>query len=290
MDTSTPVGTWYLLANTSRLEMSIVRSGASFTGWIANEGGQHEPLSNFSWNPGSRWLEFRRNGPGFYQWYRLSLTYGVVAGRFSHLSSPARPANTAFAFHATGWSPNWLDSGIVPRTWNLTINTTYQAVLRIDRDQGGALRGRLKVYAPGEELENDLTAIAWNGTNLSFVRTGPGFTQSYAGTANGRMVQGTFTHNGGPPTPWSGTRGEVLGFGLGSRVPQRAAWQEATRARLVNFTEGMRLANVDIPAVTVTNLGAVPIPPELRHSPLVHTFEPPACQSNWDHADDHDSY
>jgi hypothetical protein len=31
-------------------------------------------------------------------------------------------------------------------------------VLRIDGDQGGALRGRLKVYAPGEELEHDLTA------------------------------------------------------------------------------------------------------------------------------------
>jgi hypothetical protein len=267
MDTSMPIGTWYLLANNFRLEMSISPSGASFTGWIANEGGPHEPLSDFSWDPGRRWLEFRRNGPGFFQWYRLSLTYGVVAGRFSHLSGSARPANTAFAFHATGWSPSWLDGGILPRTWNLTINMIYQAVLRIDRDQGGVLRGRLKVYAPGEELENDLTAIAWNGTNLSFVRTGLGFTQSYTGIANGRRVQGTFTHNGGPPAPWSGTRGEVLGFGLGSRVPQRAQWQEATRARIVNLTEGMRLANVNIPAVTVTNIGAAPIPPELPNPP-----------------------
>ncbi len=247
MDTSTPAGTWYLLANTFRLEMSIVPSGASFTGWIANEGGPHEPLSDFSWDPGSRWLEFRRNGPGFFQWYRLSLTYGVVAGRFSHLPSSARPANTAFALHATGWSPNWLDNSTVPRTWNLTINTTFQAVLRIDLDQGGVLRGRLKVYAPGEEVENDLTAIAWNGTNLSFVRTGPGFTQSYVGIATGRMVQGSFTHNGGAPAPWHGTRGEVLGFGLGSRMTQRAAWQGATRARIVNLTEGMRLASRNIP-------------------------------------------
>jgi hypothetical protein len=165
-------------------------------------------------------------------------------------------------FHATGWSPNWLDNGIVPRTWNLTIRgipAIDQAVLRIDRDHGGALRGRLKVYMPIEELENDLTAIAWNGTNLSFVRPGPGFTQSYAGTADGRMMQGTFTHNGGPPLPWSGIRGEVLGFGLGSRVLQRAAWQEVTRARIVNLTEGMRLVGVDVPAVMVTNLGAPPI-------------------------------
>src|SRR5262249_26975496 len=83
MDTSTPVGTWYLLANNLRLEMSIALTGTSFAGWIANEGGPHEPLSDFSWDPESRWLEFRRNGSGFFQWYRLSLTYGVVAGRFS---------------------------------------------------------------------------------------------------------------------------------------------------------------------------------------------------------------
>jgi hypothetical protein len=114
MDTSTPVGTWYLLGNTSRLEMSIAPGGASFTGWIANEGGPHEPLSNFSWDPGSRWLEFLRNGSGFFQWYRLSLTYGVVAGRFSRQSGSVRPANTAFIYHATGWSPNWIDAGIVP--------------------------------------------------------------------------------------------------------------------------------------------------------------------------------
>ena len=261
MDTSTPVGIWYLLGNTFRMEMSIAPNGTSFTGWVANEGGPPEPLSDFSWDPGSRWLEFRRNGPGFFQWYRLSLTYGVMAGRFSHLSSPTRPANTAFAFHATGWSPSWIDTGSVPRTWNVTINSAFRAILRIDRDSAGALRGRLKVYAPGEELENDLTMIAWNGTNLSFVRTGPGFTQFYTGIANGRMVQGTLTHNGGPFTPWSGTRGEVLSFGLGSRLPERSAWQEATRARIVNLTEGMRLTNINIPAVTVTNLGAAPIPP-----------------------------
>jgi hypothetical protein len=42
--------------------MSIAPSGASFTGWIANEGGPHGPLSDFSGNPESRWLEFRRTG------------------------------------------------------------------------------------------------------------------------------------------------------------------------------------------------------------------------------------
>ncbi len=257
-DGSTPVGTWYLRANASRLELAITSTGSGYAGTIRNEGGPAEPISNVTWDPAGRWLEFRRNGAGFYQWYRASLTFGVLAGRFSHGASPAKPGLTAYASHATGWSPSWLDSGVVPRIWTLKIGSSFDAVLRIDNDAGGVLRGRLKVFdnsslsGAQEELEVDLSSISWNGTNLSFVRSGPGFTQQYTGTATGRFISGTFTHNGGPPSPWSGARGQVLGFGLGSRLGQRDAWQAATRARIVNLTEGMRLANTGIPAVTVT--------------------------------------
>lgn len=260
MDTSTPAGTWYLLANASRLELSIQVQNNIYSGSIKNEGGAPEPLDQIAWDPAGRWLEFRRNGPGFFQWYRISLTYGVMAGRFSHSAAAPKPALTAYTNHVTGWSPNWLDSDIVPRTWNVTINQTFKGVLRIDRDAGNVLRGRLKVFddtaTPGlqEELEDDLTSIAWDGTNLSFVRSAD-FTQVYKGTASGRFLSGTFTHNGGAPTPWSGARAEVLGFGLGSRLPQRAAWQAATRARIVNLTEGMRLANTGIPPIAVAKQG-----------------------------------
>jgi hypothetical protein len=263
MDNSTPIGTWYLLANTSRLELTIRASGAGFAATIANEGGPQEAVSNFAWNAQDRWLEFRRDGPGFFQWYRICIAYGVMAGRFSHSTFANKPGLVAYAWHVTGWSPNWLDVGIVPRTWNLTINGVFDAVLRIDHDAAGALQGRLKVYdnssvaGPQEELENDLVSIAWDGTHLSFVRNGPGFSQNYNGTANGRFISGTFTHNGGAPAPWNGVRGEVLGFGLGSRLAQRAAWQEATRARVVNLTEGMRIANAGIPAVNVQDQGQV---------------------------------
>lgn len=159
----------------------------------------------------------------------------------------------------SGWSPTWIDAGsIYPRTWSLTINTSYRAVLRIDTDANGILSGRLKVFdntsmgGAQEELEADLTNITWNGTNITFTRSGPGFTQVYTGTASGRFISGTFTHNGGAPAPWNGTRAEVLGFGLGSRLASRATWQDQTRARIVNLTEGMRLANVGIPPITAT--------------------------------------
>jgi len=58
--------------------------------------------------------------------------------------------------------------------------------------------------------------------------------------------------------PWTGVRGEVLGFGLGSRVAQRSMWQEKTRGAWVNLAEGMRLANVGIPAITCVKVGPVP--------------------------------
>src|SRR5258708_16821381 len=229
MDASTPVGTWYLSANGFRLELSIRPGGNGLADTIKNEGAAPERLDSITWDPAARWLEFPRNGPGFFQWYRICLTYGVMAGRFSHAAVAPKPALTAYANHVAGGSTNWLDSDIVPRTWNLTINNNFKAVLRIDRDASNVLRGRLKVFddssQPGvqEELENDLTSITWDGTNLSFTRSA-GFVQIYNGQASGRFLNGTFTHNGGAPAAWSGVLGEVLGFGLGSRLPQRDAW------------------------------------------------------------------
>jgi hypothetical protein len=257
-DSTTPAGKWYLLASGYRLELDVTSTATGFTASVRPEGGGPEPVSNISWNAGSRWFEFRRDGPGFFQWYRMSIVEGTAAGRFSHGTASAKPALTSYTSHVTGWSPDYLDSGSVPRTWNVTINNDFEGVLRIDRDSAGTLRGRLKVYdnnkvaGAQEELENDLTSISWNGTTLSFTRSAPGLTQVYTGTVSGRSISGTFSQNGAGAFPWRGTRGQVLGLGLGSRLSQRADWQARTRAALVNLTEAMRLANVAIPPVNVT--------------------------------------
>src|SRR5258708_21783529 len=112
MDASTPVGTWYLSANGFRLELSIQAMGNGFAGTIKNEGGAPEPLDSITWDPAGRWLEFRRNGPGFFQWYRICQTYGVMAGRVLHAPVAPQPAPTPPAKHASGWGPHLLDSGI----------------------------------------------------------------------------------------------------------------------------------------------------------------------------------
>ncbi|MBS2030640.1 MAG: hypothetical protein JST54_22240 [Deltaproteobacteria bacterium] len=275
METSTPVGTWYLVAQGERLELTIHPVASGFTGSIRPEGGAPEPVDAIQWDAGGCWLEFRRTGPAFVQWFRACVTEGVMAGRFSYATTSARPALTDFTEHVTGWSPEGLDTDIVPRTWNVTIEGTVQAVLRIDRDARGAVVGRLKVFADTskptplcEELEEDLASIAWDGTHLAFTRAN----QTFRGTCHGRFIRGSFTTEEGASKPWSGARAQVLGFGLGSRLAQRDAWQQATRARIVNLTEGMRLAGASQPAVGVVDEGAVEpfrggYPPERDDAP-----------------------
>ena len=267
-DSSSPAGIWYLNANGHRLTLEIAESGSGFIGALQEDGGTREEISHISWDEVGRWLEFRRAGANTYQWYRMSLVEGVSAGRFSHSTGAEKPAPSEYSFHVTGWSSSHLDTDIVPRAWRLTVNGTYRAVLRIDRDSNATLVGRLKVYdnsaVPGvqEELEYELADVSWDGTRVAFTRhLSAGAAQYFTGTASGRFIGGTFHGGSGAPANWSGTRSQVLGFGLGSRVSSRTSWradrgswQEATRSRLMNLTQGMRLASTPPPVVTVTEV------------------------------------
>lgn len=252
-DTSGPLGTWYLNANNSRLTATI-RAGArpdTYAGTLTNEAGGSEALDQISWDAASRQLEFRRNGGGFWQWYRGGVVEGVFAGRFSSsAASPDRPALTgaAYSFHVTGWDSDYLDRDIAPRVYEVVINTNFRARLRIDRSPEDPTRfvGRLKAYstvgagAGGEELEYDVDVTRWDGTDLTFVRRDPKWTQTFAGVASGRTISGTFTMTGVPGTfAWSGARAEVLTYGLEGKSPEeRAAWQERTRRGLEHLMMG----------------------------------------------------
>jgi hypothetical protein len=87
VDSTTPAGTWYLRANGFRLELNLTFANGAWSGTIKNEGGANEPVSNITWDPSSRFLDLRRDGPGFFPWYRASVTFGVMNGRFSHSSA-----------------------------------------------------------------------------------------------------------------------------------------------------------------------------------------------------------
>ncbi|MGZ8245065.1 alpha/beta hydrolase family protein [Methylomagnum sp.] len=158
-------------------------------------------------------------------------------GRFTHSeTSPDQPTQRLdYRHHVRGWNAAYFDNDIAPRVFELTVNNIYQARLRIDRPPGGGFTGRFKSYSSpyGEDLEYDLKVDSLDGTHLVFTRYGGDFVQSYSGMVQGRTISGTFTHNGAGAYPWSGTRAEVLTYGLSEKSPaDRAAWQAQTRRML----------------------------------------------------------
>ena len=249
-DSSSPLGTWYLSANNFRLTVSIGNGAqaGTFQGTLTNENGGIEQLDNITWDATARRLEFRRNGNGFWQWYRGTVVEGVLVGRFSHdAQSSAHPGQlTAYTYHVTGWNSSYLDQALAPRVFEVLLNNQYRARLRIDSapDTASQYLGRLKVYSTvsagsaGEEVEYDLEITKWDGINLNFTRRDPNWTQFYTGAVSGRTVSGTFSQAGTPGNfPWNGYRAEVLSFGYAlSKGPLgRAGWQDRTRHQLYHL-------------------------------------------------------
>jgi acetyl esterase/lipase len=248
VDAASPLGTWHLNANGHRLTVVISRGTkeTTFTGTLAAEGGAAQALDHVAWDQAARRLEFRRSSKDLCQWYRGTLVEGVFVGRFSHSDrAAARPAQVQdYRWHATGWNTTQLDRDIVPRVWEVLVDQRQRARLRIDRapDSKG-FTGRLKVYTTvnqgsrGEQPEHDLEVRKWDGTNLEFVRRDPNRHETYTGKTNGRTISGTLTQAGvGGARKWSGSRAEVLGYGLaGKTTAQRQAWQQRTRQQLFHL-------------------------------------------------------
>lgn len=243
-DASSPAGTWHMRANGARFTATIEEVQGGYTGTSQDEEGGSQALDSITWDPTTRWLEFRRSGASSVQWHRVRIAEGVATGRFSEGASPEKPGSPVdYALHVTGWNRTYLDgSDSAPRVWDILVDASvdYRARVRIDRDESGALLGRFKKYrdaagqpAAGEDIEHDLTAITWDGVNLSFSCQCFGAEQVYTGVAVGRTIEGTFTSDGVTAGTFSGGRIEVLTYGLAKKARDaRAAWQERSRRRL----------------------------------------------------------
>jgi hypothetical protein len=241
---------------------------------VDEETGQQGTVDKVSWKTSTRRLVFRRrfrHGHDFRsEWYNGKIVQGVIVGRFSrHLDTdtaqePPFGSTRCYINHFTGWNSDYIDGkDIVPRVYDIIfdgrpreVNGQCRALLRIDGKKGDLL-GTMKVYASsigptaeawdaeawdirGEELEYDLENIVWDGTTLSFTRTGEGWSQEFIGTANGRTISGTFTDRSGTGSiekyNWNGSRAEVLTYGLVSKSQEnRELWQERTRSQLYHL-------------------------------------------------------
>jgi len=230
IEPTAPPAVWHVNANGFRLTLDLAR------------------LDDVTWDGNQ--LEFRRALQGVTQWYKVTVEDGVMVGRFSHSTEPAKPDLSAYKYHVTGWDRDAFP--ITPVVFDINANG-YQGRLGIDK-AGGVFTGRLKFYATNgalnESLEEEVLVTHWDGAAINFIR--PFANQTYTGQANGAEISGTFTYAGAPYS-WSGRRAEMLTYGMAPKTAeQRQAWQERTRRTLHRL---MMAGNPAPLSVTVEILG-----------------------------------
>jgi len=207
--------------------------------------GSDVPIDAVTWDPATEVLGFRRHGLStagkhVHEWYRVTLQDGILSGRFATIRDTAddRPLRQAEdENHVTGWNLEVIDAGkITPRVFDLHLGDGRGATLRIDDMFRGHLFGQFKVYKDdGPHLEYDMGLVQWDGVKISFSILGSDWEEQYVGTAAGLELKGTCTRTGrgNRKFDWTGSRSQVLTYGLRSKsVPERALWQGVTRARL----------------------------------------------------------
>src|SRR3954453_17812526 len=124
------VGTWYLNANAFPTSVRFVDNGGTYSGALTNEAGGLETVDSILLdNPVPGLLKFRRNGNGFWQWYRVFPVDGTLTGRFSNSTTSAAAPNTfgAYVGHVTGWDEAWFPAADTSRpvAWELLVNNAY---------------------------------------------------------------------------------------------------------------------------------------------------------------------
>jgi dienelactone hydrolase len=240
------LGHWYLNHDGQRVTLSLEASDVSGAvhGYVTPEGTGATPraIADVTYDRIEGQLLFHTFSGTDYVWYRLQLREGIAAGRTARTTASTAPADpVAYTGRLTGWRDETFSAQIVPRVWDIAIDTHQRAVLRVDQasSAGGGFVGRLKLYATDfqldEQLSEDIQIERWDGTTLTFVRPAAKG-ERFTGTASGRLINGTFADQHGSPSKlgtWNGARAEVLSHGLTARLPAAAQdWQARTRARL----------------------------------------------------------
>src|SRR5207244_380629 len=97
--------------------------------------GTTEQLDSITGSGEGDLLEFRHTGNGYWEWYRLSVVEGVLAGRFASSAKLAtRPSVlTVYDGHVTGWQKEQFEQELTPRVFDVMLRGQYRAVVRVDR-------------------------------------------------------------------------------------------------------------------------------------------------------------
>jgi len=237
---------WYLEVAGEPLTVALTAdlTGAHVGGTATAADGAVDVVDHASWDATTGLLDFRRVGAGYWQWVHARAVEGVLTGRVSYSTTSASPpaAVADYGNHVIGWNDYYFSRDLVPRVFDLSVDGR-SARLRLDRDASGAFVGRFKVYADdesgiaAEEVEDDVAVSAWDGHQLSFVRSSPTVTQRFDATVDGRTIFGTMqSSEAEAPLPFDGVRAELVAYGLSPRdAVARADWQLHTRRQLAHL-------------------------------------------------------
>ncbi|HEY2743061.1 MAG TPA: hypothetical protein VGL86_00500, partial [Polyangia bacterium] len=237
---------WYLDLAGEPVTVALTSdvAGAHISGSATGGDGETDVVDNVAWDAGTGVLDFRRLDGGIAQWVHARAVEGVVTGRLGYSAVGDEPPASLDAYngHVVGWNDYYFSEDIVPRVFDVEV-AGQLARLRLDRDAGGAIVGRFKVYADeefgnaDEEVEYDIDVQTWDGHTLAFSRSGPSFTQTFAATVDGDNLLGTMSASDSDgPSEMDGTRVELLAYGLVARDgPTRDDWQARTRRQLAHL-------------------------------------------------------
>jgi dienelactone hydrolase len=219
-------------------------AGTHLAGSITAGDGAVDPVDNVAWDAVTGVLDFRRVTSGVAQWVHARAVEGVLTGRVGYGALGQDPPGdlAAYADHVVGWNEVYFSTDVVPRVFDLEVGDD-RARLRLDRDAGGMIVGRFKVYADeadgnaAEEVEDDVAVQSWDGQTLAFSRDVAGATQTFGVTVDGAALAGTMmSSDGSPATGVTGTRVELLAYGFAGRdAAARADWQTRTRRQLAHL-------------------------------------------------------
>ena len=272
LQTPAPPGRWYLDAGGQRWVLTVAQTQAT----MALEGAA-EVTATVDWQASSGQLGVTWPQGAGTAHLDATVSDGVLAGRVCWGGQAAQPC----AQHVTGWNDTVLDAQSPARAFELTIDGSLRARLRLHRKPNGSSLGTFKVYASvqdgadAEDLQREVTVLTWQGGQLQFAVEMEGGTWTFSGVQQGRRLSGTVQRPAQADATFEGQRAEVLGFGLQGRSPaERELWQQATRLRLQRL---MMAGNPPPLAVQVSVLHA-DLPPQPSINLSTHRDDDAASQ------------